>query len=142
MAIKFYFPYGCLALGIHNLALCLVTSCCGRQTAWWRRACFYLGWGSMSIGDPSKSHWGGSEVKKRVMNGTIEGVNWTKGLRIDGYVSPLHKTHTILHFNEYFNEYITIGTSYNGLKGMKRSNEYEAFIITIWAVIFFEDQLI
>ena len=25
------------------------------RTAWWRRACCLLGWGSMSIGDPSKS---------------------------------------------------------------------------------------
>ena len=38
-----------------NLALALVTSCCGCQTARWRPACCWLGWGSMSIGDPSKS---------------------------------------------------------------------------------------
>ena len=28
----------------------LVTSCCSHQTAWWRPACSWLGWGSTSIG--------------------------------------------------------------------------------------------
>ena len=32
-----------------------LSSCCSCQTAWWRPACCLLGWGSMSIGDPSKS---------------------------------------------------------------------------------------
>ena len=36
-----------------NLALGLVTSCWGRHTA-----CCWLGWGSISIGDPGKSHQG------------------------------------------------------------------------------------
>ena len=39
-----------------NLPLGLVTSCCTHQTAWWRPACGWLGWGSMSTGDRSKSH--------------------------------------------------------------------------------------
>ena len=45
----------------------LVTSCCGHQTACWRPACCWLEWGSLSIGDPSKSHQGrrGGGVKQR-----------------------------------------------------------------------------
>ena len=39
-----------------TLALGLVTSCCSHQTACWRSASCWLGWGSRSIGDPSKSH--------------------------------------------------------------------------------------
>ena len=50
-----------------NLALGLVTSCCSCQTTWWRPACCWLGWGSMSIGDPSKSHKGGSGALKKQM---------------------------------------------------------------------------
>ena len=34
-----------------NFTLGLVTSCCSHQTTWWRPACCWLGWGSMSIGD-------------------------------------------------------------------------------------------
>ena len=41
-----------------SLAIGLVTSCCGRQTACWSPACCWMGWGSMSIGDPSESHKG------------------------------------------------------------------------------------
>ena len=40
-----------------NLSLVLVTSCCSCQTARCRPAYCWLGLGSMSIGDPSKSHW-------------------------------------------------------------------------------------
>ena len=39
-----------------KLAISLVISCCSCQTARWRPACCWLGWGSLSIGDPSKSH--------------------------------------------------------------------------------------
>ena len=39
-----------------NLALGLATSCCSCLTACWRSACCWLGWGSMIIGDPIKSH--------------------------------------------------------------------------------------
>ena len=49
-----------------NFALGLVTSCCSCQTACWRPACCWVGWGSMSIGDPSKSQLGGIGVYKKV----------------------------------------------------------------------------
>ena len=41
---------------VRNVILRLVTSSCSCQTARWRPACCWLGWGYMSIGDPSKSH--------------------------------------------------------------------------------------
>ena len=37
-------------------ALCMVTSCCSSQTARWRPSDCWLWWGSMSLGNPSKSH--------------------------------------------------------------------------------------
>ena len=55
-----------------NLALGLVTSCCSCQTAWRRPACCWLGWGFMSIGDPSKSHLGVSRaIKNSVKTNSI-----------------------------------------------------------------------
>ena len=51
-----------------NLALGLIPSCCCRQTACWRPACCWLVWGSMSIGDPSKSHKGGSRFFIKELN--------------------------------------------------------------------------
>ena len=51
-----------------NLALGLVTSCCSCQTAWWRPACCWLGRGSMSIGDPNKSHFGWSLYKQKLLS--------------------------------------------------------------------------
>ena len=48
-----------------NLALGLVTSCCGRKTARWRPAYHWLWQGSMSIGDPSKSNYGGSSALRK-----------------------------------------------------------------------------
>ena len=47
-----------------NPALGLVTSCCSCQTAWWRPACCWLGWGSMIIGYPSKRHYEPDEIKQ------------------------------------------------------------------------------
>ena len=43
-----------------TLAFGLVASCCSHPTACWRPASCWLGRGSMSIGDPSKSHYNGS----------------------------------------------------------------------------------
>ena len=45
-----------------NLAWDLVASCCGHQAACWRPAWCWLWWVSMSIGNPNKSHYGGSGV--------------------------------------------------------------------------------
>ena len=39
-----------------NLALGLLTSCCCHKTAFWGPPCYWGWWGSMRIGDPSKSH--------------------------------------------------------------------------------------
>ena len=38
----------------------LVTSFCSQKTAYWGPASCSMWWGSMGIGDPSKSHKGGS----------------------------------------------------------------------------------
>ena len=49
-----------------NLAICLVTSCCGHQTACWRPAYCQLGRVSFRIGDPCKSHQVWSGLFKKV----------------------------------------------------------------------------
>ena len=78
------------------LALRIVTSCCGCHTACWRPAYSWLGWGSMSLGDPGRSQKGGSGgyktfpssyyikrlLKLLVCNATqpvILSHNWTRG---------------------------------------------------------------
>ena len=49
-----------------NLALGLVTYCCSCQTTWWRPAWCCLGWGSISIGGPSKSQLGWSGALRKI----------------------------------------------------------------------------
>ena len=49
-----------------NLALGLVTSFESCHTGYWGPARCWLGWGSVSVGDPSKSHYGGcGDYKKK-----------------------------------------------------------------------------
>ena len=77
-------------ISILYLDLGLVTSCCSRQTACWRPACCWLGWGSMSIGDPSKSHKGGGGVNKNILKHILLIPDWSdSNPRLSGKVKVL-----------------------------------------------------